>query len=68
MIAPEAGLSVAGKRAARGERSSSIRPAERAELELLERLDRMSPTSVYGSRRLQVALCGGSVGRRRGGG
>jgi len=51
MIAPEAGLSVFYYRP---------RPDRAAELELLERVDRIfTDHPVYGSRRLQVALAAG---------
>src|SRR6201990_1971353 len=72
MIAPEAGLSVSRQCALLGVARSSFyyrpRPESAEELELLERLDRISTAHpVYGSRRLQVALLrqGISVGRRR---
>ena len=72
MIAPEAGLSVSRQCALLAVARSSFyyrsRPERPAELELLERLDRIfTDHPVYGSRRLQVALLreGISVGRRR---
>src|SRR6202008_1016117 len=73
MIAPEAGLSVGRQCVLLGVARSSFyyrpRPESAAELELLKRLDRIfTDNSVYGSRRLQVALLreGISVGRPRG--
>ena len=72
MIAPEAGLSVSRQcmllAVARSSFYYRSRPERPAELELLERLDRIfTDHPVYGSRRLQVALLreGISVGRRR---
>jgi hypothetical protein len=72
MIAPEAGLSVSRQCALLAVARSSFyylpRPERAAELELLERLDRIfTDHPVYGSRRLQVALLreGVPVGRRR---
>jgi len=72
MIAPNAGLSVSRQCTLLGIARSSFyyqsRPTPAAELDLLNRLDRIfTEHPVYGSRRLQVALLreGISVGRRR---
>ena len=72
MIAPNAGLSVSRQCTLFGIARSSFyyqsRPTPAAELDLLNRLDRIfTDHPVYGSRRLQVALLreGISVGRRR---
>jgi putative transposase len=72
MIAPNVGLSVSRQCSLLGIARSSFyyqpRPSSAAELDLLNRLDRIfTEHPVYGSRRLQVALLreGISVGRRR---
>ena len=72
MIAPTAGLSVSRQCSLLGIAHSSFyyrrRPGSAAELDLLNRLDRIfTDHPVYGSRRLQVALQreGVPVGRRR---
>jgi transposase InsO family protein len=72
MIAPNAALSVSRQCTLLGIARSSFyyqsRPSSAAELDLLNRLDRIfTEHPVYGSRRLQVALLreGIFVGRRR---
>jgi len=72
VIAPTAGLSVNRQCMLLGIARSSVysqpRPGSAEEVELLSRLDRIfTDNSVYGSRRLQVALLreGISAGRRR---
>jgi putative transposase len=72
MIAPDAELSISRQCTLLGIARSSFyyqpQPASAAELDLLNRLDRIfTEHPVYGSRRLQVALSreGISVGRRR---
>jgi putative transposase len=72
MIAPNVALSISRQCTLLGIARSSFyyqpRPPSAAELDLLNRLDRIfTEHPVYGSRRLQVALLreGISVGRRR---